>query len=141
MRKTSLLISLLLLSVSAFGELPVTQGLYVGSLSINPCQDAKILADWYAKLGLATKELGGGYYAKIDTAAGMVAFAIHPKKADAPAKSSGSVSFVFHVENYDERLAALKAKGLTPEKTEQDAFGRFAHFHDPDGNEVTLWGK
>lgn len=45
------------------------------------------------------------------------------------------------MENYEERLAALKAKGLTPESTEKDPTGQFAHFHDPDGNDVTLWGK
>jgi glyoxylase I family protein len=141
MRKACLLIALMFLSVSAWAALPVTQGLYVGAISINPSQDAKILADWYAQLGIATKELGGGYYAKLDTASGMVAFAIHPKKADATQKSSVSISVTFHVEDFDASLAAVKGRGLTPEKIETDPFGRFAHFHDPDGNEVTLWGK
>ena len=141
MRKLSLLILLMLFSGSALAELPTTKGLYVGAISINPCQDVKVLADWYARLGIETKELGGGYYAKIDTAAGTVAFGIHPKKADAPKKSSASISFAFHVEDFDERLASLKTRGILPEKIEQDPFGRFAHFHDPDGNEVTLWGK
>lgn len=141
MRKIFLLIPLLFLSLSAFAELPVTKGLYVGSISINPCQDAKVLADWYARLGIATKEIQGGFYGKLDTASGMVAFAIHPKKADAPKQSSASISVVFHVEDFDASLAAVKAKGLSPETTEKDAFGQFAHFHDPDGNEVTLWGK
>ena len=69
------------------------------------------------------------------------AFAVHPKKADAPQKSSGSVSVVFRIENFDEYLSSLKAKGLSPESIEKDPYGQFAHFHDPDGNEVTLWGK
>jgi predicted enzyme related to lactoylglutathione lyase len=141
MRQGWLLLLLGLFTVPAFAELPVTKGLYVGAISINPCQDAKVLADWYAQLGIVTKEIQGGYYAKIDTAAGTVAFAIHPKQADAPKKSSASVAVVFHVENFDGSLAAAKAKGLSPEKTEKDPFGQFAHFHDPDGNEVTLWGK
>jgi predicted enzyme related to lactoylglutathione lyase len=139
--KRSLLIPLICLSVSAFAEPPPSKILYVGAISINPSQDAKVLADWYARLGIDTKEYDGGYYGKIETAAGTVAFGIHPKKADAPKKSSGSVSVVFRVENIEESLASLKAKGLSPESTESDPYGQFAHFHDPDGNEVTLWGK
>jgi predicted enzyme related to lactoylglutathione lyase len=141
LRKAALVIPLILLSTSAFAELPPPKFLYVGSISINPSQDAKILADWYARLGIETKEYKGEYYAKIETAAGTVAFGIHPKKADAPKKSSGSVSVVFRVDNFDESLSSLKAKGLLPDSIEKDQFGQFATFHDPDGNEVSLWGK
>jgi predicted enzyme related to lactoylglutathione lyase len=140
-RKACLLIPLMFLSVSAFAESSAMKILYVGAISINPCQDAKVLADWYARLGIETKEFKGEYFAKIETAAGVVAFGIHPKKADAPKKSSASVAVVFRVENFDEYLASLKAKGLSPETIEKDPFGQFARFHDPDGNEVTLWGK
>ena len=141
MRKACPLIALMFLSVSAFAETPAQKILYVGAISINPCQEAKVLADWYVRLGIETKEFEGEYFAKIETAAGVVAFGIHPKKADAPKKSSASVAVVFRVENFDETLASLKAKGLSPETIERDPFGQFAHFHDPDGNEVTLWGK
>jgi predicted enzyme related to lactoylglutathione lyase len=116
--------------------------MYVGAISIEPCQEAKNLADWYSRLGVETKEFKGGYYAEFDTPAGQLFFAIHRKKADAPAKSSASVSIVFHVENFEARLSSLKSKGLTPDSTESDpSEGRFAHFHDPDGNKVTIWGK
>jgi predicted enzyme related to lactoylglutathione lyase len=141
MKKLSLLISLICLSVSAFAESPAAKILYVGAISINPSQDAKVLADWYARLGIETKEFKGGYYGKIETAAGTLAFGIHPKKADAPKKSSASVSVVFRVEDFKESLVSVKANGLSPESTEGDQYGQFAHFHDPDGNEVTLWGK
>ena len=141
MSKLSLLIPLILFSVSALADSPPVKILYVGAISIEPSQDAKVLADWYSRLGIETKEFKGEYYAKIETAAGTLAFAIHSKKADAPKKSSASVSVVFRVEDFDESLASLKAKGLSPESTESDQFGQFAHFHDPDGNEVTLWGK
>ena len=147
MRKLSLLIALICLAGSAVAQTPATTQtpatkiLYVGAISINPCQEAKVLADWYARLGIETKEFKGMYFAKIETAAGTMSFAIHAKKADAPKKSSASVAVVFRVENFEESLAALKARGLSPESTESDPFGKFAHFHDPDGNEVTLWGK
>jgi len=28
-----------------------------------------------------------------------------------------------------------------PESIEKDKMGQFAHFHDPDGNKVSIWGK
>ena len=141
-RKTYLVILLIFLSVSAFAQSQTSRILYVGAISINPCQDAKVLADWYARFGIETKEYKGGYYGKLDTAAGLFAFGIHPKKADAPQKCSGSISVVYRVENFDGSLSSLKGKGLTPDSIEKDPDqGQFAHFHDPDGNEVTIWGK
>ena len=140
--KTYLVIPLIFLSVSTFAESPPAKILYVGAISINPCQDAKVLADWYSRFGIETKEYHGGYYGKLNTAAGLFAFGIHPKKADAPKKCSASVSVVYRVENFDASLSALKSKGLLPDKIERDPDqGQFAHFHDPDGNEVTIWGK
>ena len=141
-RKISLVILLIFLSVSAFAQSQPSRILYVGAISINPCQDAKVLADWYARFGIETKEYKGGYYGKLDTAAGLFAFGIHPKKADAPQKCSGSISVVYRVENFEGSLSSLKGKGLTPDSIEKDPDqGQFAHFHDPDGNEVTIWGK
>ena len=141
-RTLYLAIPLLFLPAPALAQSPAAKILYVGAISINPCQDAKVLADWYSRFGMETKEFQGGYYAKLDTAAGPFFFAIHPKKADAPAKCSASISVVFRVEDFEGSLLAAKSKGLLPDKTEKDPNeGQFAHFHDPDGNEVTLWGK
>ena len=141
-QKIYLVILLIFLSVSAFAQSPTSRILYVGAISINPCQDAKVLADWYARFGIETREYKGGYYGKLDTAAGLFAFGIHPKKADAPQKCSGSISVVYRVENFEGSLTSLKGKGLTPDSIEKDPDqGQFAHFHDPDGNEVTIWGK
>ena len=37
-------------------------------------------------------------------------------------------------------LLSLKIRGLVPDSSEEDPNeGQFAHFHDPDGNEVTIW--
>jgi predicted enzyme related to lactoylglutathione lyase len=141
-RKIYLVILLIFLSVPVFAQSPAAKILYVGAVAINPCQDAKVLADWYSQFGIETKEYQGGYYAQLNSAAGPFFFAIHPKKADAPKKCSPSISVVFRVENFETSLSAAKSKGLLPYKTEKDPNeGQFAHFHDPDGNEVTLWGK
>src|SRR5215831_8372306 len=83
-RKIYFVIPLIFLSVSGFAESPQAKILYVGAIAINPCQDAKVLADWYSRFGIETKEYQGGYYGKLNTAAGLFAFGIHPKKADAP---------------------------------------------------------
>ena len=141
-QKVYLVILLIFLSVSAFAQSQTSRILYVGAISINPCQDAKVVADWYARFGIETREYKGGYYGKLDTAAGLFAFGIHPKKADAPQKCSGSISVVYRVESFEGSLSSLKGKGLTPDSIEKDPDqGQFAHFHDPDGNEVTIWGK
>ena len=141
-RKIYLVIPLILFSAPTFAQSPPAKILYVGAIAINPCQDAKVLADWYSRFGIETKEYQGGYYAQLDTAAGPLFFAIHPKKADAPKKCMPSVSVVFRVENFEASVMAAKSKGLSPDKTEKDPNeGQFAHFHDPDGNEVTIWGK
>lgn len=135
----SLAIALIFLSASAFADTTPAKILYVGAISINPCQDAKILADWYSRFGIETKEFQGGFYGKFDTPAGPFVFGIHPKKADA--KCFGSVSVVFRVQNFEESLSSLKSKGLSPEKIEKDQQGQFAHFHDPDGNKVSIWAE
>ena len=140
MKRFRLAITLVLLALPAFAQAPSAKILSVGAIAINPCQDAKVLADWYSRLGIETKEFKGGYYGQISTAAGAFFFAIHPKKANAPAKCTPDISVVFRVDNLESSLAAAKSKGLMPEKTEKDpSEGQFAHFHDPDGNEVTLW--
>src|ERR1700757_2196237 len=108
MRKICLGLLLIFFSASVFAQAPPAKILYVGAISINPCQDAKVLADWYTKFGIETKEFHGGYYGKLDTAGGLFAFGIHPKKADAPKKCSPSVSVVFRVENYEGSLLSMK---------------------------------
>lgn len=139
-RRIYLAITFILVSLPSFAQSPPAKILYVGAISINPCQDAKVLADWYSRFGITTKEFKGGYYGKLDTAGGLFAFGIHPRKSDAPAKCTASVSVVYRVDNFDASLSAAKSKGLVPDSTEQDSTGQFAHFHDPDGNEVTIWG-
>jgi predicted enzyme related to lactoylglutathione lyase len=140
-RKIYLVIPLIFLSVSVFAESQPSKILYLGAIAINRCQDAKALADWYSRFGIETKEYQGGYYGQLDTAAGPFFFGIHPKKADAPKKCSASISVVFRVGNFETSLLAAKSKGLLPDSTEKDPDqGQFAHFHDPDDNEVTIWG-
>src|SRR5262245_39847718 len=141
MLRISIVVLLTLSSTPSFADTPPSKIRYVGAISINPSQDAKVLADWYSGFGIGTKEYHGGYYGKLDTPAGMFVFGIHPKKTNAPKRSPASLSIVFAVDDFEASLKALKAKGIVPASTEKDATGRFAHFVDPDGNEVAIWGQ
>ena len=141
MLRISIVALVMLSSAPSHAETPPAKIRYVGAISINPSQDAKVLADWYAGFGLETKEMHGGYYGKLDTPAGPFIFGVHPKKANAPKQSSASVSIVFGVDNFEGMVSALKTKGIVPASVEKDATGQFAHFIDPDGNEVAIWGK
>jgi predicted enzyme related to lactoylglutathione lyase len=113
---------------------------YVGAIAINPSRDAKVLADWYQKFGVDLSLYEGGYYGFFKTPAGPFYFAIHPKQANAPKESSSSISVVFRVNDYDDYVSMLKKHGLNPQSVESDSTGHFAHYRDPDGNEMTVWG-
>jgi hypothetical protein len=135
------LMSLLLLSVSAYADPQPAPFLYVGAIAIEPCHDAKVLADWYALLGIQTHEDHGGYYAELKTAPGNFFFGIHPKKTRWMSwKCPVNVSVILSIENYEQMLATLKDKGIVPDSVEpNDPLGKFADFHDPDGNRVSIW--
>jgi len=130
----------LLFCASGLAATPPPTIQYVGAISIQPSQDAKILADWYQKFGVDLQSTGGAYWGSFETLAGPFAFAIHSKKDDASKKSSGSVSVVFRVNDYNGYVSVLEKRGLKPESVESDYSGYFAHYRDPDGNEMTIWG-
>ena len=113
---------------------------YVGAISIEPSHDAKVLADWYQKFGVDLQINGDVYFGFFETPAGPFYFAIHPKRADAPEKSSSSVSVVFRVNDYTGYVSMLTKNGLRAESFETYPFGHFAHYSDPDGNKMTIWG-
>jgi predicted enzyme related to lactoylglutathione lyase len=136
-----MILTALFISISAFAAPKPPSIQYVGAISLQPSQDAKVLADWYQKFGVDLQSAGGMYWGSFETAAGPFAFAIHAKKADAPKVSSGSVSVVYRVNDYDSYISMVSARGLKPESVESDPTGKFAHFRDPDGNEVTIWGE
>jgi len=58
-----------------------------------------------------------------------------------PGAAPGTAYLVFHVADYDAFIAARAAQGLTPVSTNNDGIGRFASFHDPEGNELAVWGR
>lgn len=114
---------------------------YVGLVAINPSQDAKALADWYQKFGVELQPYpDGGYYGPFQTATGTFYFAVHPKQDGAAPKSSGSVSVIFRVNDYNGSVSTLAKRGLDPSKVDSDATGHVAYYKDPDGNVMAIWG-
>ena len=133
-----LLVPNLSLSTVSAAE-PVIQ--YVGAIAINPSQETKVVAEWYQKFGVDLHDFkDGGYYGTYKTPAGPFFFAIHPKRSSSPKESSASISVVFRVNDYEAYIAMLKERGLNSQSVESDATGHFAHYRDPDGNEMTVWG-
>jgi hypothetical protein len=75
--------------------------------------------------------------------AGATAFNIAIVRADGkhPGSSPGTGYFVLHVNNFDRFLVDAAARGVVPFEKTSDAQGRFANFRDPEGNQVSIWGK
>jgi predicted enzyme related to lactoylglutathione lyase len=121
---------------------PTSAGLeYVGGTAIQ-AKDPKALSAWYNDLfGLPIKgEMPGGSYGGFDWNGTSFNIAIVTAGGKHPGSAPGTAYLVFHVGDYDAFLAARAAKGLTPFATENEGYGRFAKFHDPEGNEVDVWG-
>jgi predicted enzyme related to lactoylglutathione lyase len=117
---------------------------YVGGTAIQ-AKDPKALSAWYTdRFGLTIAgEMPGGFYGGFEWNGTSFNIAIVSAGGDHPGAAPGTAYLVFHVGDYDGYLAARAAKQLTPFKTEGakgDKFGRFASFHDPEGNEVVVWG-
>jgi len=112
----------------------------VGAFTIYTSQDMKVLAEWYEKFGFDIQfdDKVGVYFGTLKGSTPYIG--IHPKPPHARKKSSKSISLVFHVNDYNGYVSKLENQGLKPYKIDPPAFGHFAHYRDPDGNEMTIWG-
>jgi predicted enzyme related to lactoylglutathione lyase len=123
---------------------PATKGFqYVGGTAIQ-AKDPKALAAWFTDVfGMAIKgEMPGGLYGGFEWNDQSFNIAIVAAGGKHPGAAPGTAYLVFRVGDYDAFIAGLAAKGLVPFATTGDAkYGHFASFHDPEGNEVDVWGK
>jgi glyoxylase I family protein len=115
---------------------------YVGGTAIQ-AKDPKALSAWYNdRFGLPIKgEMPGGAYGGFEWNGTSFNIAIVAAGGKHPGAAPGTAYLVFHVADYDAFIAARAAQGLTPVSTSNDGMGRFASFHDPEGNEVAVWGQ
>jgi predicted enzyme related to lactoylglutathione lyase len=115
---------------------------YVGGTAIQ-AKDPRALSAWYTdRFGLPVAgEMPGGFYGGFEWNDTSFNIAIVEAGGEHPGAAPGTAYLVFHVSDYDGFLAARAAQGLTPDSTSSDPMGRFATFHDPEGNEVSVWGR
>ena len=115
---------------------------YVGGLALRAKQP-KELARWYTeRFGLpVTFQFPGGVAGGFKAGAMEFALAIVDAGGAHPGSSPGTGYFVLHVNDFDRFLVDAAARGVAPFERTSDAMGRFASFRDPEGNQVSIWGK
>ena len=104
-------------------------------------KDPKALAAWYHDvLGLDVKSWGGAMLAYDAPGHPRVAvWAALPEHSEELAPSTRDFMLNMAVDDMDDFVARLTAKGVPILKRDQDATGRFAVILDPDGTKVELW--
>jgi catechol 2,3-dioxygenase-like lactoylglutathione lyase family enzyme len=96
----------------------------------------RAVAFYEGVLGLKLGHRAGGGWAEFD--AGPVRLALHAT-VEAEVPSGGTV--VFRVDDLDEAISSLRQRGVVFDghEAEVPGVGRFATFHDPDGNPLQLF--
>lgn len=116
----------------------------IGGVFFKSTQDARALADWYAKnLGITLEEWGGAVLKWPEDRAedhGMTVWHVAARDSQWFSPSNASFMINYRVDDLDGLLARLHASGVDvlsgPELHEN---GKFAWVLDPDGNKVELW--
>jgi predicted enzyme related to lactoylglutathione lyase len=116
----------------------------IGGVFIKASGQASDLSAWYAEhLGMNLESWGGAILNWSEDKAedgGLTVWttASSDSKWFSPSESSFMINY--RVDDIDELLAELKAKGIEPvagpDKAEN---GKFAWIMDPDGNKIELW--
>jgi predicted enzyme related to lactoylglutathione lyase len=107
-------------------------------------KDPAAVRAWYAAvLGLEMQDWGGvslspGSLAALPGAAATLSVFAEDTTYLAPSTKPFMLNLV--VDDMDGMLARASAAGVTPTwREDNDAFGRFAHFEDPEGVKIELW--
>ncbi|GAB1467618.1 VOC family protein [Candidatus Cloacimonadota bacterium] len=107
------------------------------------CQDPQKLKEWYnEKIGLATDQYGAGFrWLQADgKTEGFTQWSLFPDNTDYFEPSQKEFMINYIVEDLEELVEELKAKGVTilDEISVYD-YGKFIHIADPEGNKIELW--
>ena len=111
-------------------------------------RDPKALAAWYGKhLGIQISEWGGAHFLwsdEVPPTTGGTAWSLFPAdtKYFGPGTAAGPQSAMvnYRVDDLDELLTQLEAAGVPIDpKRDDQSYGRFAWFADPEGNRLELW--
>jgi catechol 2,3-dioxygenase-like lactoylglutathione lyase family enzyme len=96
-------------------------------------------------LGLKLVYRFGDHWASVELGRGLT-IGLHPARPESPAGGGGGMSIGLELTGkIEDAIDKLKVKGVQFSETVNDGkAGRFAHFHDPDGNSLYLaqldWG-
>lgn len=103
--------------------------------------DPARLAAWYRDvLGLAVQSWGGALLAGDDPQRPPVTvWTPFPADTNYMQPSTGAFMLNFAVDDLNDVLAALAAKGVQPLDRSEDEHGYFAWILDPDGTKLELW--
>ena len=103
-------------------------------------RDPKVLAQWYQEhLGITVIPQSAGDSAWTQQA-GPTAFQPFPEKTTYFGDATKQWMLNFRVVDLDRMARQLEAAGIEV-KVDPTTYpnGRFAHFHDPEGNPIELW--
>jgi len=103
--------------------------------------DPQALAAWYReKLGLNIEDWGGAMIQSEGAGPGYGVWAPFDKTSGRFDPSSREFMINFAVDDLDDFLAGLEAKGVEVNERQQlDGMGKFAWILDPDGTKIELW--
>ncbi len=105
------------------------------------CKDSDAQRNWYqSHLGLNTDEYGTTFEWRQSENPEIKGFSQwSPFKQDTD-YFEGEFMINYRVDNLDEMLAELKAKGVElVGEVMVESYGKFAHIRDPEGHRVELW--
>ena len=107
--------------------------------------DPERMYQWYEKhLGLARDEGAGAVlfhwlHAGDSRQPGMTVWSIFPRDSKYFDPSRAGFMLNFRVADLEGLLAALRAEGVTVDKSEDHEYGRFAWIVAPERNRIELW--
>ena len=93
-------------------------------------------------LGLRLAYRFGDHWASVEAGRGLT-IGLHPARGEmSGASQPNSPSIGLELEGtLDQAMKTLGARGVRFQGViDEGKAGKFAHFHDPDGNQVTIWG-
>ena len=107
-------------------------------------KDPGALARWYAEhLGITLNDFNGAAFQWSDDVpkgTGMTAWSTFPQDTKYFGDSGQAVMIDYRVDDLDEMLADLAAKGVWIDpKRDEAGYGKFAWIKDCDGNRIELW--
>lgn len=104
--------------------------------------DLDALKAWYGRvLGLEISDWGCFFTPDAVAAKPGAGAVFSPFKADTDYFAPSQKEFMFNliVDDMDGMLARCAREGVTPVKTQDESYGRFAHIMDPEGRNIELW--